>query len=282
MSHIQIYNEDGSLIPLEQILTKDSQQVEVCAIIVNRDRPDLTDALVEQVKEMGESYDISVEVVVVEMGSTERSKYETIFYDDTNFSGKCYGHNVGLRYALQTGNYKYFWFLMNDLVFDDTNSLKELIRVYEQNEDIAILSPTELESGYPGCRPRAGRDYHVVSTTDYLALLMSHDNIRQIGFLNPVFKYSWGAIHELAFKANRNRKYVAYCDAVNMKHLGGTTYGKTKNVVSREEYQKKAKAFAADYFRNTYGKFWDRLFTSYLPENAETNNFITHKKFWES
>ena len=283
MLNTQIWREDGTLLPLKDVTKKENGNLyDVCAIIVNRDRPDLTDSLVEQIERMAEVSNISVDVVVVEMGSNKRSKYQSIFYPDESFRGKCYGHNVGLRYALANNHYKYFWFLMNDLKFYNFNALKNLIDIYEKNKRIAILSPTELDSGYPGSRPEKGRDFHVVSTTDYLALLISYENIKQIGFLNPNFKYCWGAIHELSYFANKKQKCVAYCDKVIMKHLGGTTYGKTKNTISREEYQKNAKKFANDYFKNTYGENWEQTFSVHLPEDSETNNFITHKKLWEN
>jgi hypothetical protein len=281
MSATLIWDDCGRLRPLKELAAKEKPVYDVCAIIVNRDRPDLTDSLVAQVKGMGKESGLSVDVVVVEMGSRKKSQHQTVFYEDEQFRGKCYGHNVGLRYAWQRGYHKYFWFLMNDLVFGDPRSLATLVRVYEENQKIAVLSPAELDSAYPGSKPRGYGDFRVVSTTDYLALLMSRESIERVGFLNPDFRYCWGAIHELAHFCNLSDRWVAYCDKVVMRHLGGTTYGKVSSAESRAAYQKNAKAFAAEYFREKYGKDWDRVFSASLPPEAENNNFVSHRIFWE-
>jgi 2-polyprenyl-3-methyl-5-hydroxy-6-metoxy-1,4-benzoquinol methylase len=279
MSNIEIWNE-GFLKPIESFKS-DKKLKDIAAVVVNRDRPDLTDNLVEQLMMMKQ--DVDMDIYVIEMGSTNKSKYASFYYDDKDYSGKCYGHNVGIRYAKANGNYRFFWILMNDLVFDKEDSIKKLIDVADRNSKIGILSPTELDAGYPGCKPIEGNeDFHIVTTCDYLGFLIKSEVVDRIGFLNPSFKYCWGAIHELAYQLYSAGWFVAYCDSVNMKHLGGTTYGKTKNTVSRDEYQFRAKEFAARYFVENYGKNWDDIFTTVLPENIKINTFKMHRRLWET
>lgn len=278
MLNTEIWNEFKQLKPLSKI-KRGKKIADVAVIIVNRDRPDLTDNLVEQISGMSKS--LEVDTFVVEMGSKKRSKYETIYYDDPDYRGKCYGHNVGLRQAMLSGKYRYYWVIMNDLVFKDSDALNKMVQIMDKNKQIGIMSPTEPGGAYPSCRPIKNKDFHTVSTTDYLSLLIRDELIEKGNFLNPNFKYCWGAIHEFAYKCNKNNLIVAYCDKVHMKHLGGTTYGKVKGVISRDEYRDKARKFAARYFVEHYGKNWDEIFTNTLPGPVNKNTFLLHRKSWE-
>jgi len=257
----------------------------VAVIIVNNDRPDLTHNLVENLKNQS----ILPKIYVVEMGNNKlkkNGKFERIdMSNDGDFKGKCFGHNVGLNYVFKSKNkYDYYCFLMNDLVIDDNNALKKMITIMEKNKNIGIISPTEEQGNYAAAasKPQKGKNFHLVSTTDYLFLLIPERVIKEFGFLNPDFKFSWGAIHEYAYKLYSNNYKVAYCDIVQMKHLGGTTYGKVKNVISRGEYIIKASQFASRYFVENYGKNWDKDFSNSLPKNdVIVDMFSQHRRFWE-
>ena len=222
----QIWNDRGELVPLNPAPDVE-HSADIAVIIVSRNRPDLADSLARQALDMGRG--LTKDIYVIEMGSDEDklSAYCSLRYEDTDYRGKCYGHNVGLRFARSKGNYRYYWILMNDLVFEDgVDALSELVAIADANPRIAILSPTEPGGdAYPACKPQEGVDFHIVSTCDYLSLLTRAESVNEVGFLNPDFKYCWGAIHELAYKLYLNKWRVAYCDKVTMKHLGGTTYG---------------------------------------------------------
>jgi GT2 family glycosyltransferase len=239
--------------------------------------------MVGQLRGMGKN--LSVDIFVIEMGSNPKrlSKHCSLYYADKDYRGKCYGHNVGLRYALFKGNYRYYWILMNDLVFNPkADVIGNLVEVADKNPKIGALSPTEPASSYINCKPKRGRDFHLVTTCDYLCLLVRAEAVDKVGFLNPAFKYCWGAIHELSYKLYKNGFWVAYCDKATMKHLGGTTYGKMKNLPSRKVYKRNANRFAARYFVRTYGKNWDKIFSKVLPPMVEVNAFPPHRKGWES
>lgn len=279
-----IWDEAGFLEPLPDMAGKPLLG-DVAAIVVSRNRPDLVEMMAGQVKRMGEA--LKTDLYVVEMG-TDKDKLTdnpTLWYADEDFRGKCYGHNVGLRWVLSQGRYRYYWILMNDLVFPEgEDTLKILHAVMEENPSLAILSPTEPEGGYPASKPAEGglTPYRVVSTTDYLAILVRDEAIASAGFLNPEFKFCWGAIHELSHKLYRQGLKIAYCDKATMKHLGGTTYGKAKNTISREKYLTLAKDFAANYFIEHYGRDWDVKFAADLPPEAVSNTYSRHRKLWEA
>jgi len=126
------------------------------------------------------------------------------------------------------------------------------------------------------------RDFHLVSACDYLVLLVRAESVNEVGFLNPDFLYCWGAIHEFAYKLYSRGWQVAYCDNVTMRHLGGTTYGKVKGTVSREDYQRRAKEFAARYFVEHYGSRWDDDFSKVLPSQIKYSFFKETRRQWES
>jgi hypothetical protein len=111
--------------------------------------------------------------------------------------------------------------------------------------------------------------------------LIKRKCIEKNGFLNEQFKYCWGAIHEYSYKIYSNGWKLGYCDIVSMKHFGGTTYGKTKNTISREEYKREAKKFASKYFLENYGQKWDEDFSKHLSTKIKTNTYKLHRKFWE-
>ncbi len=259
------------------------READVAAIVVSRNRPDLAAQMVRQLQVMGQN--LRMDTYVIEMGSDpeKRSPDCTFHYDDPDFRGKCYGHNVGLRIARANARYRYYWILMNDLIFEEgVDTIGELVRIADANPEIGILSPTEPTSSYEGAQPQAKGDHHLVSTCDYLALLVRADCVDQVGFLNPTFKYCWGAIHELAYKLNSQDYRVAYCDHVTMLHLGGTTYGQAKNTPPRDEYKRRAKQFAARYFVEHYGNAWDELFSRVLPAGIKENTFRRHRQIWEA
>lgn len=250
----------------------------IAAIIVNRDRSDLTDHLVKQLKSMSGNF--KMDIFVVDMGSEEPSKHTNIRYEDKDFRGKCYGHNVGLNYVNSKGEYDFYWFLMNDVQFKSTKVAATLLETSEKHPEIGVLSPAEPEGNYPDCKPR-GSNFHIVSTCDYLCLFIKKQCVINHGFLNPGFKYCWGAIHEYAHKINKDGFMVAYCDKTEMKHLGSTTYGKVKNVISKQKYRENARKFAARYFVEHYGKNWDEIFSKALPQPVKINTFKLHRKMWE-
>lgn len=277
-----IWDEDGELVSLVPA-PKVEERADVAVIIVNRNRPDLVDAMMEQLASMGRG--LSVDHYVIEMGSDadKRSRHCTFWYPDDDFRGKCYGHNVGLRLARSRKQYRYYWILMNDVVFQEgVDALATLVEIADRNPRLAVMSAAEPEANYANCKPKPDVDYHLVSTCDYLDLLVRAESVDEAGFLNPDFRYCWGAIHELSYKLHSRGWRMAYCDRVTKKHLGGTTYGAAKNTISRSDYQRRAKEFAARYFAEHYGKDWDEEFSRHLPPEVEINTFPIHRQHLES
>jgi GT2 family glycosyltransferase len=255
----------------------------VAAVVVSRNRPDLVEATVEQVRRSP----VAPELYVVECGTDpdKLSPHTTVRFADPGFRGKCYGHNVGLELARLDGGYDYYWMVMNDLVFAaEPDAVATLVETMEREPRLASLSPTNEDRLYPGCARRDGGGWRPVSTTDYLALMVRGAAVEEVGFLNPAFAYSWGAIHEWSHKLYGAGWTVGYSDDVTYRHLGGTTYGAAgTDTISRDEYQVRAAAFAASYFVREYGDDWDaRFWQAAAGHGIEENTYEIHRAYWES
>lgn len=281
----KIWADNGMLRPIQFV---SAPVKDIAFVIVNRDRRDLTDYLCEQILTFNNDDSLTFDLYVVDIGSQPegRSPFTTIEYEDTNFRGKCYAHNVGVRQAALSANYRYYWVMMNDLRFDNQpDAMARMVRLMDGHPELGILSPTNIGEGkeFPGSTPQTGQEFRKVAVCEYLSLMFRAEVILEVGFLNPDFRYSWGAIHELSYKIYSAGKWaLAYCDTVQFTHLGGTTYGKSKNVVSRDEYKDRAMKFAVHYFLEHYGRDWDEKFTAILPSDVTQRHlYIFHREAFE-
>ncbi len=257
-------------------------------LVASRNRKDLVDSFgdwaARNVKTPHDLY-------VVECGSAPEqwSSRSTLAYDDPDFLGKCFGHNLALRQAMVAaaarGGYDDYWVVMNDLVFPDgVDPLARLHDAFDHAPRLALVSPTEVGGHYPEAGAQAGGSVRPVTTCDYLGFLIRDTAVREVGFLNPAFRYCWGAIHELSFQLHRRGWWLGYSDAVSYRHLGGSTYGAVNTqTISRAEYQRRARRFAYPYFQKLYGADWDRqFFAAAKPFGARFDTYSHHRQYWAS
>lgn len=255
--------------------------MKVGILIASRNRPDLVDQIVGALRR---SVKIDNEIVVVECGTEpdRLSRHSTISYADPDFRGKCFGHNVALRYAQLAGGCDYYWVLMNDLLLPESiDPAAALVDVMESEPRMAVLSPTNVDAKYENA-VQPGGGWRAAAACDYLGFMMRAAAIDDAGFLNPAFHYCWGAADELAYNLYRRGWFLAYTDDVTYKHLGGSTYGKQDTkTISRAEYKRRAKRFAYDYMRENYGDNWDDVFWAAAADHdIEHNTYKRHKDFW--
>ena len=257
---------------------------ELAVLVVSRNRPDLVQEAVENI---AACTSVPYDLYVVECGTTpeQMSPHSTHWFADPDFRGKCFGHNVALQAARLTKKYRYYWVLMNDVRFQPAqDTAAALIRTLEQNPQMAIVSPTEPGDRYPGGNPRPGSAWRPITTCDYLALMVRGLAIEEVGFLNPDFRYCWGAIHELSFHLYAAGWFLAYDDTVQFHHLGGTTYGNANTqTISRAEYQRSAARFAFDHMVSTYGWEWAARFweaARQVQPGIEVNTYERHFRMW--
>lgn len=254
----------------------------IALLIASRNRPDLVQSLVACLEERVR---VPHDTIVAECGTDQDklSPRSTVWYADPEFRGKCFGHSVALAHARLSGRHDYYWVLMNDLAFSGPGDpAAALLATMERNPRMAVLSPTEPDGRYPGSRQRPGGGFRKVTTCDYLGFMIRSAAVDDAGFLDPEFRYCWGAIHELSYKLYKRGWFFAYSDDVTYRHLGGSTYGaKDTRTIPRAEYQRNAKRFAYDYFRAHYGDNWDEVFwRATAGHEIEFNTYAEHKRFW--
>jgi len=256
----------------------------VAIIVINRDRPDLTDALVEQVR--GMRHRLDTQLFVVEAGSrlAGQSRHKTHYFRDRRYRGRYFAFNKGLAFAHKARPaWDYYWFVCNDIIFlEGEDTLRLLWEAMQSDARMAAIGPGEPEADdYQGCHPQPGRSWHKASTIHGLAMLLRGEAYREVGYCSPKFHYSQGAGTEFAYNVYRKGWFLAYSDIATVYHApGGSTYGKVVPI-SRHEYQRRARAFASRYLRQKYGENWDEVFTAVLPEDVEINTFPWQKEVWE-
>ena len=258
----------------------------VAIIVMNRDRPEITDQVVSQISAMGKREDITTDLYVIEAGSKRPdgcSQHMTHWFRDRNYRGRYFAFDQGLQIARQTRDYDFYWFVVNDIVFTDgQDCVTELIACLEEDPSIGLIGPCEIEADdYRGASARPEeRSWHLAATVHGLAHLIRGEVIHTIGYMNPAFHYSQGAGSEYSYKLYSNGWCMAYADRVTVTHdKSGSTYGKVVPI-SRHEYQRRANQFATQYLTKHYGGDWDQLFTSVLHEDIEENTFSWQKEVW--
>lgn len=247
--------------------------MKVITVIVHRNTPDLVEKQVKQILAMPLPEGVTNGIMVVSAGSDYDKEFggtrdSVLWYPDPDFRGKCYAHNMGLRYLKK--DYDYYWFNHPDLDFSvDPKCLHKLVTCMDANPEIAVLSPV-LSTEYMGKNLKTSKGWHKVATVDYLSLLIRKSCVHTLGFLNEEFQYAWGAIVEYSYLVHKLGWCIAFCEDAHAIHLGGSTYGvKGTKTISREAYISRARAFCRSYFPKTYGDDWFIKFFEVLPEEAK-------------
>jgi hypothetical protein len=99
-----------------------------------------------------------------------------------------------------------------------------------------------------------------------------------LGFHKPEVLYGWGALDELAHRPYRAGWFLARAQGVACHYLPTSTQG---HELSFDDYWRRARRFAFDYFRERHGEHWDELFWSATSAHKiEVNAFREHKRLW--
>jgi len=263
-----IWAADGSLVPMPAVPIG-CEPRDLAIVTISRDRPDLVDRQVDELRERCKG--ISTDVYVIEMGSSRTSRHQTFWYDDPDYRGKPYGHNVGVRIARATADYRYYYVAMNDVFcLGSQDAPGELVKIMDAHPRLGLLAPTCKTAGYLDAKPRGADDHHLVTSADYLIQMVRADTVVH-GFFNPDFKYCWNVELEHAYLLNKAGYELAYCDTVQRVHYGTSTWGQVPGLPSKRVYKQRAKAFAIPYLIDKYGYEWDEKFSEVLPIGVRFN-----------
>lgn len=249
--------------------------MKLAILIVAHNQPERVAALVSSLQA---SIQVPHDVFVVETGNepNQVSAHASLWYRDAEFRGKAFGHCLALEHARLCGEYDYVWILSTDLEFESrTDPAAALIALMEREPRMAIAAPT-LRSR-PSLHDDLG-EFKPIATCESLGFVMRMAAITAVGFLNPQFRYGWGAMDELAHRLYRAGWFLARAQGIGCHYLPTSTQG---HDLSFDEYWRRARRFAFDYFRERHGEHWDELFWSATAGHAiEINAFREHKRLW--
>ena len=146
---------------------------------MNRDRPELADAVFRQISDMGQSLEKAI--VVVEAGSQRPdgcSRHQTHWFRDSPYRGRyhAFHRGLGLLHAEHGTGFDHYWFLCNDIVFPGGQDvLQILVDAMESDPHMGLIGPSESnQDWYPGASAEPGRSWHKSATVHGLALSLIH------------------------------------------------------------------------------------------------------------
>ena len=249
--------------------------MKLAVLIASHHGPLRIAALVGQLKA---SIRVPHDLFVVESGphEGEAGPHTTLWYRDEESRGKAFGHCLALQHARLCGDYDYIWVLSSELEFDTTiDPAGAMIALLEREPRMAIAAPSLSSRPISNMDPMA---WKLIATSESLGFVMRMSAIDDVGFLNPAFRYGWGAMDELAYSLYRRGWFLARAQAVGCHHLPVSAHGQG---VAVDEYWRRARRFAFDYYCDRYGEHWDELFWSAAADHGpEINVFREHKHIW--
>ncbi len=186
---------------------------------------------------------------------------QLVFIENDRNAGFAAGNNCGLRFALATGEEKYFWLLNNDTVVEP-DAMRQLVEQFEQRQrdgrPLAMMGSKLLYYDEPGTLQGLGGIYnkwlgvsrHVGAgeadhgphhdappAVDYLigaAIFVCRDFLEKVGLLSEEYFLYFEEL-DWAERARRNGWELAVCPASRVYHKHGRTIG-SESVFTRRSY----------------------------------------------
>jgi hypothetical protein len=242
---------------------------QVATIILNRNLPEITDKLYEQIK----MYDGGItDIFVIESGSDNHllSKYTNwhanwseAIEKGLRFGG---GMNYGLNEIYKSGDffqYDAFFLLTNDIEFDDRPVVAPLLNILKNHPDIGIISPCGRDWGEKLLLNTQSIKYFW--SINFNAYLIRRDFIEDIGTFgglngkNFLFDSSnfrgYGTEMEIAAKAYANNWSTAITSDVWMHENHSHLLNKS-SLIKTEKYDDHLKLYIDEgikWMRQKYG-----------------------------
>ena len=262
----------------------------VATIILNRNLPEITDALFERFTE----YENEItDVFVVEAGSDtdKKSKYTTwsADWDDVIQNGLRFsrGMNFGLSQLWKENRfnqYDAFFLVTNDTVLESKPILPDLLAILHQHQRVGILSPCGENWGERQILKNEETRYFWFIHNNALMLrrkfVESVMNVNKPDFMNFLFDGSnfrgYGAENELIAKAYANDWAAAITSAVtvgeNEEHLLNRS-----QLIKTERYEDNLQLYISEgleWMKSKYGfsSHWDmQLYVKFFYDNFFVN-----------
>ncbi len=237
---------------------------------LNHNLPDLTDNLVNQLKQ--DPLFSKCELMVVDNGSQEKLATSTTHQLEENifFGG---GFNVVLEYFLKT-NHDYLYFLNNDLIFHGpsflTTSLNEI-----KESNASIYSPSVINASIEQCHWKQmwnwGNGLREVKWVDFQCPLIKRDILEIINQYPEELIYGWGLDFYSGCIAEENQLKIVVSDNHTICHLNSQTFKQNKINIGISEFCRQAEQRMNSYFKNS------KFNKSYLNLKNYGENYILHR-----
>lgn len=154
-----------------------------------------------------------------------------VIYNNENL-GYSKGNNCGLKYV-QDKDYEFIGLLNNDILFTP-NWLEDLIKGFELDKTLGMMSPRENKKGkgvnvsnylekYPKIIKRFKNPIKYVVTTFFSCTIMKKEVFDKVGFMDEAFTPAWWEDNDYCFRAMYAGFSLAYNNRVFILHNHSTT-----------------------------------------------------------
>lgn len=250
----------------------------VLVATMNVNQPELTNNLVQQIYK---DTKVSYELMVLENGATEKSKYSTHSSDKNYFFGG--GLNLILDYFLKETTHEWLFVLNNDLIFHGNNFLSRMLKEATIH-DMCQLSPAVVNASVAQCHWKQMHMWmsgttRTVEWIDFQCPLLRRDICETIREYPIELIYGWGNDIYTGMIAKEFGLKTGVTDLVCVTHLNSQTMNKgvtdlDGNSLTPHEYCRRAESNMMNYMHGS--KYWDTF--NQFRNNAENYKFILEEE----
>lgn len=253
---------------------KSRKDVTVLIATMNVNQPDLTNNLVDQVSKDTRYY---TEIMVLENGATEKSKYSTHATDKNYFFGG--GLNLIFDYFLNETTHDYLFVLNNDLIIHGENFVSTMVDD-ACRFNLAQLSPAVVNSSIAQCHWKQMHNWmtgtvRIVKWIDFQAPLLRRDICEKIGQYPQELLYGWGNDILTGMIGSEYTNFTCgVSDRACITHLNSQTINKgiidlDGNEITSKEYCRRAEQGMVQYMSQDVNR-WNKFIE--FRQYAETYN----------
>lgn len=225
---------------------------------LNHNLPDLTDNLVNQLKQ--DPLFNECELMVVDNGSSEAlAKNTTHQLEDNIFFGG--GLNTVIEYFLTT-DHDYLYFLNNDLIFHGPRFLSQSLTEAKQS-NASVYSPSVINASIEQCHWKQmwnwGQGLRSVKWIDFQCPLLRRDVLEIIKQYPDELVYGWGNDLYTGCLTEQHGLKTIVSDNNTICHLNSQTFKQNKINIGVQEFCKRAEENMFNYFLKSE---WNSLYWS--------------------
>ncbi len=237
---------------------------------LNHNLPDLTDNLVNQLKQ--DPLFSKCELMVVDNGSKENIAKTTThqLVENIFFGG---GFNVVLDYFLNETAHDYLYFLNNDLIFHGPSFLTTSLNETEKS-NAAVYSPSIINASIDQCHWKQmwnwGKGLREVDWIDFQCPLIRRDVLEIIQQYPSELIYGWGLDFYTGCITQENNLKTVVSDNHTICHLNSQTFKQDKIDIGVSEFCQRAENGMNKFFSNSQYK------SLYYKLRKHGENYILH------